>query len=307
LPQSLNIIGAGRVGRTLAGLWQRAGVFVIGDVLSRTVDRALGAVAFIGAGRATMRLENMRAADVWMVTTPDDAIASAAAALAAARLVRSGDVVFHCSGALSSAELAPAAQHGARIASVHPVKSFVDPQRELARFPGTWCAAEGDPEALARLESAFERIGARVAKIEAASKLLYHAGNVLASNDLIALVAAALRCYAEAGIAPEAAIAMIEPLLRESLANALALGGAQALTGPVARGDAGLVARQLDALYKADPQIAAVYRALGDIAVRLAREKGEASTAALDAIARLFSGSRGAGVESPHSNRRGSS
>lgn len=290
MPQSLNVIGAGRVGRTLAALWQRSGVFAIGDVVSKTVDHARAAVAFIGAGRAATDLAGLRPADVWMLTTPDDAIASTAAGLATARLFRCGNVAFHCSGALSSAELAAAAQAGARVASVHPVKSFVDPQHQLTRFAGTWCAAEGDAQALAELEPAFERIGARLVRIDAASKLLYHAGNVLASNDFVALIETALRCYAEAGVAREAARLMIEPLLRESLENALALGTARALTGPVARGDAGLVARQLEAVQQADAQIAAVYRALGDIAVGLAREKGDAHTAALDAIARLFRG-----------------
>ncbi len=46
--KTLNIIGAGRVGRTLAALWQQQGVFVIQDVLNRALESARAAGAFIG-------------------------------------------------------------------------------------------------------------------------------------------------------------------------------------------------------------------------------------------------------------------
>ena len=53
---------------------------------------------------------------------------------------------------------------------------------------------------------------------------------------------------------------VIGPLARASLENAL-LRGQAALTGPVARGDAGAVAGHLQALAEVDPQLAQSYRA----------------------------------------------
>jgi len=50
--KTLNIIGAGRVGRTLAALWHAQRTFQIQDVCSRTPDSARAAVSFIGSGRA---------------------------------------------------------------------------------------------------------------------------------------------------------------------------------------------------------------------------------------------------------------
>ncbi|HJQ61974.1 MAG TPA: DUF2520 domain-containing protein, partial [Burkholderiales bacterium] len=127
MPQTLNIIGPGRVGRTLATLWKRTGVFAIQDVLSGAPESARTAVASIGTGDPVARVEDMRAADVWMLTTPDDRIVECATALAATGSLRAGDVVFHCSGALSSTELLPAGLRGAHTASIHPVKSFAEP------------------------------------------------------------------------------------------------------------------------------------------------------------------------------------
>ena len=48
----LHLLGAGRTARTLARLWQEAGVLRIGQVRNRSLDSALRAVAWIGQGRA---------------------------------------------------------------------------------------------------------------------------------------------------------------------------------------------------------------------------------------------------------------
>lgn len=281
---SLNIIGPGRAGRTLGALLQRAGLCAVQDVLSAEIATAESAVAFIGAGRAVRVLREMRAADVWLVTPPDAAIASVATALAAAAQLRRGDVAFHCSGSQPSSLLLPPAEKGAFIASVHPLKSFADPATAVQNFKGTYCAVEGDAEALKLLKPLFEQLGAQVAVIDPAGKTLYHAASVLVCNDLTALMEAGLRAYEKAGITRTTAQAMMQPLVRETLDNVFALGTTRALTGPVARGDADVLARQLAALNTLDPRIADAYRALNHIALDLARAQGGASAAALDAV-----------------------
>ncbi|MDB5901943.1 MAG: hypothetical protein JWM26_821 [Betaproteobacteria bacterium] len=286
--ETLNVIGAGRVGRTLAHLLQRHQVFAVQAVLNGTSDSARAAVAFIGAGEAAEALAAMAPADVWMITTPDRRIAVECEKLAASGRLRPGDAVFHCSGALASSELASAAAAGARVASVHPLKTFAAPADAIRTFAGTPCVAEGDPAALDVLLPAFERIGARVLAIDRAQKTLYHAACVIVSNDLVALLEAGLRCFQKAGIAREAASQMIEPIVRETVDNVFRSGTVQALTGPVARGDDLVVARHLEALTASDAQITAIYRALAGVAVELAREKGSAADEALARIEALL-------------------
>lgn len=283
--KTLNLIGPGRAGRTLGALLARAGLCAVQDVLGAERATAEAAVVFIGAGRAVRTLGEMRAADVWLLTPPDAAIAPVAAALAAAGSVRRGDIVFHCSGSLASGILAPLSAAGALIASVHPLKSFADPAAAIDTFPGTHCAAEGDATALAVLTPLFEGLGAQVAVIDPAGKTLYHAASVLVCNDLTALMEAGLRAYERAGLDRATAQAMMEPLVRETLDNILRLGTVRALTGPVARGDAGVVARQLAALQAMDARVADAYRALGRIALELAQAQGGAPAAALAAVA----------------------
>jgi len=277
-----NIIGAGRVGRTLAALWRAQGVYEIGGVCNRTRQSAQDAVAFIGAGTPVGDLRAMPPAQVWMVATPDGEIAMAAAALSASGKLRANDVVFHCSGALASDLLRRAPiMAEVPVASVHPLKTFANPAAALRTFAGTYCTAEGDPAALAVLTPAFESIGARVSTIPAQSKTLYHAASVIVCNYLTALMEAGLQCYEQAGLPRVTASAMMEPLVRETVDNVFKLGPVSALTGPIARGDHAVVARQLAALQAFDPHIADTYRALGVMAVALSRAQGKADPAAL--------------------------
>ena len=288
--KTLNIIGAGRVGRTLARLWRESGVFDIQDVLDRTAEGSSAAIAFIGGGRPASALGDMRAAATWMLTPPDAKLVPCCEALSACGLLRFGDIVFHCSGSMASSALASAARLGAHVASVHPLKSFADPGAAVQSFAGTWCAAEGDGAALTVLRPAFERIGARVSEIPAQHKTLYHAASVIVCNYLVALMEVGLRCYERTGLERDAALAMMEPLVRETLDNVFRLGTAPALTGPIARGDDAVVTQHLAALAALDAGMSELYRRLGAVALELAREQGEAGPEALARLAELLRG-----------------
>jgi len=269
---SLNIVGAGHVGRVLGRLFHQHGVFTLQDVLTRSITSAQDAVAFIGAGHALAQAADLRPAQVWMLAVGDDQIAPVCAALAGSGLFK-GATVFHCSGAKASTELQAARDAGARVASVHPVRSFADPAAVAAAFDGTWCGVEGDLEALALLSPACEAIGARQVAIDAAAKTVYHAASVFASNYLVTVLDAALRAYVAAGVPPEVARELARPLAGETLANVFKLGAPGALSGPVARGDFATVARQHAALQEWDGPTAALYAALVTATTALAERK----------------------------------
>jgi predicted short-subunit dehydrogenase-like oxidoreductase (DUF2520 family) len=286
--KTLNIIGAGRVARALAALWRRNKGFDIQDVLNRTPGSTRDAVAFIGAGSAAPALAAMRPANVWLLATADSDIPPVASQLAASGVLRAGDVVFQCSGALPSSELRGVMPADVAVCSVHPLKSFADSADAVRTFTGTCCTAEGDAAALALLKPAFERIGARVIEIDARFKTVYHAASVIVCNYLTALMETGLQCYEKAGLPRDTASTMMQPLVRETVDNVFKLGTAKALTGPIARGDAAVVERQLKALNEFDPRIAEIYRALGVMAVDLSRAQGGADAAGMAALERLL-------------------
>jgi predicted short-subunit dehydrogenase-like oxidoreductase (DUF2520 family) len=286
--KTLNVIGAGRVGRTLASLWAEKHTFAVQDLLDGTLEGGRSAVAFIGDGKPARDIAMMRSADVWMLTTPDRHIAPSSNQLASCGLLRPGDIVFHCSGSMSSAELEAAAAAGASTASVHPLKTFADPREAVSTFAGTYCASEGERAALEVLNPAFERIGGRVSEIDPRFKTIYHAASVMVCNYLTALMEAGLRCYETAGIARDTATAMMEPLVRETIGNVFELGPVGALTGPIARGDDGVVERHLEALNAWDRRTAAIYRDLGGVALELARAQGNVDSETLHRLHAMF-------------------
>jgi predicted short-subunit dehydrogenase-like oxidoreductase (DUF2520 family) len=270
----LNIIGAGHLGRTLGRLFAASGAFAVQDVLTRSEASAREAIAFIGAGQAAAAPDRMRPADAVMLAVGDDQIEPVCAALAAAGAL-DGVVVFHCSGAKSSAALQAAAAKGALTASVHPVRSFADPASVARGFAGTWCGVEGDARALALLEPALAAIGARPVAIDAAAKTVYHAASVFASNYLVTVLDAALRAYQAAGIPEDVARELARPLASETLENVFRLGARAALSGPIARGDFATVARQQAALDGSDPATGELYRALAEATARMAARRSE--------------------------------
>ena len=272
--KTLNIIGSGRVGRACGRLWARARVFEIQDVLTRSRESAAQGVKFIGAGNAVGHLGEMRDADVWMIATRDDAIVPSAVTLAASGKITPDDIVFHVSGATPSADLKPVRERGALVASVHPIKTFSDAEAAVQSCSGTFCSAEGDAGALAVLKPAFEKVGATVFDIDPQLKPIYHAGGVLACNYLVALIEAALRAHGKAGIPRGASLKALEPMVRETVDAIFDKGPEKALTGPISRGDAAAVGRQLAMVADWDDGIGNLYRGLGLLAVDLAVRDG---------------------------------
>ena len=271
----LHILGAGAVGRTLARQFQQHQVFSVEQILNRSQASAEAAAAFIGvaASAALANAAQLQAAEVWMLSVADDQIVHNCEMLAQQGLLTPQSVVFHCSGAKPSSILAAAADCGAAIASIHPVRSFADPAAVAADFAGTICSIEGEARALAVLKPALQRIGAQIVEIRADSKLLYHAGSVFASNYLVSLLETAMRSYQAAGISADMAQAMAAPLARRALENVFALGPAAALSGPIARGDIHTVEQQQAALDGWDSLAGELYRAFTAPTLALAAQK----------------------------------
>lgn len=269
--RTLNIIGGGKVGMTLGRLWAGHLSLIPSMVLSRSPESARKAAAFIGSATPVDSLEQLAHADVWLLSVPDDKLGDVAAELASAGLVKAGQTVFHCSGALSSEVLAPLARSGAACASVHPIRSFADPALAIQAFRGTYCGVEGDERALSVLKAAFAEIGGLCVNIDPAYKTVYHAAAVFASNYLVTLLDVAQQAYIRAGIDGDVALQMLEPLVRGTVDNVFRTGPTRALTGPIARGDIGTAVRQYQAVKEWDEDFGKVYKQLAKLTADIAR------------------------------------
>src|SRR4051812_38296055 len=255
---SLALVGPGRAGTTLAVALAARGWTTVA-VAGRRIDAPSTRAAAERLGAPAVETARAgRDADLVLVATPDRAIADTALELAAG--LRPGALVVHLSGACPLEELdklqgeRPDVETGA----LHPLQSLPSVDLGVARLPGSWCAVDGPP-AVERLALS---LGMRPFRLPAGRRAGYHAAATIASNHLVALLGQAVRVAEAAGVPPEALL----PLVRASVDNVEALGARDALTGPVARGDADTVARHLDAL-SADERVA--YRTLASEALRL--------------------------------------
>lgn len=270
---TLTILGAGRLGKTLAHVLHAQAAVTIADILNRSQTSAQRAADFIGAGRTVEAFEQLGPATVFLLAVPDDQIALCSEQLAATGRAGPGSVVFHCSGALDSGILKAVTATGAAVASIHPIRSFADPQAVAASFAGTCCGVEGDAKAMAVLTPMLTQTGARLIPIRAESKTLYHAAAVFASNYLVSVLSVAQQAYVAAGIPADVALELLTPLARETAENVFRLGPASALTGPIARGDTATVARQLQAVQQWDQAYGNLYEQLAAATTRLAASR----------------------------------
>jgi predicted short-subunit dehydrogenase-like oxidoreductase (DUF2520 family) len=287
---TVSCIGAGRLGTTLCRLFleQQSDISIsIGQVLNNSLESSLRALDFIGDGTAAENPESLKPADLWLISTPDDTIQEASEALAQSGVLAPGNIIFHCSGSLSS-KIIRLPDNRCYRASVHPTHSFADPKTSVSTFPGSSCAVEGDEQATQVLNRLFSAIGGKCFPLQSDKKGLYHAATVMACNNLVALLAMSKKMLAEADIDSAQQELILNPLIRQTVDNFLNNPNpADSLTGPISRGDQSTVATHLDAL-ASQRQWRNAYTALGEVAVDLAKQQGFASDEELRKIMDLL-------------------
>jgi predicted short-subunit dehydrogenase-like oxidoreductase (DUF2520 family) len=183
-----------------------------------------------------------------LLCVPDGEIAAAAAAVAP------GAPVGHCSGATGLDVLA-----GHEAFGLHPLMTV--PASGEPVFAGAGAAVAGTtPRALAVAEELAARLGLRATTVADEDRAAYHAAAAIASNFLTTLEGAAERLAATAGVDRE----LLAPLVRASVENWVRLGAADALTGPIVRGDEATVARQRAAIEARTPDLLPLFDTLAD-------------------------------------------
>ncbi len=200
---------------------------------------------------------------IWLCV-PDREIAVVAADLAALRSWRR-KTFFHSSGALGSDALVALRKRGAKVASVHPMMTFV--RGAVPTMKGISFAVEGDAPAVRLARRVVGDFGARAFLIRKQNKAAYHAWGAFASPLLVAALVTAEEVARSAGLKTAEARRMMLPIVCQTFVNYAALGPAGAFSGPLVRGDAEIVRKHLQALKKI-PEARAVYIALARSALR---------------------------------------
>jgi predicted short-subunit dehydrogenase-like oxidoreductase (DUF2520 family) len=168
--ESVQIVGHGRVGSTIAARLREHGV--------RMPDEG---------------------AELVLLCVPDRAIAEVA------RSIEPGPWIAHTSGATPLDALDP---HTRRF-GLHPLQTFV-PEGGAAQLDGSYGAvtAETD-EGRKRGFALAEALGLEPFVLADEARPLYHAGAAIASNYLVTLHAVASQLFEEAGAPPEALVPLM--------------------------------------------------------------------------------------------------
>jgi len=269
---SVGIVSAGRVGAALGFALERAGHVVV----------ACSAVSHASRERARRRLPDTAIlpvhevavrAELVLLAVPDAELASVVSGLAATQAVRPKTIVVHTSGANGIGVLAPLTEQGCLPLAVHPAMTFTGSDEDIERLSDScFGVTAADDVGYAIGQSLVLEIGGEPFRVREDARTLYHAALAHAGNHIVTVVADAVEALraalsgqellgqplvddAPGGIAER----VIGPLTRAAVENTLQRGQA-ALTGPVARGDADVVAAHLRALAEVDPKLAQAYR-----------------------------------------------
>ncbi|MCX3061338.1 Rossmann-like and DUF2520 domain-containing protein, partial [Streptomyces beihaiensis] len=279
------VVGAGRVGPALAASLELAGhrpvaVSGVSDASRRRADALLPGVPLVPPADVLAR------ADLVLLTVPDDVLPGLVEGFAETGAVRPGQLLAHTSGRFGARVLDPATRAGALPLALHPAMTFTGTPVDVQRLAGCSFGVTAPEELRLAAEALVIEMGGEPEWIAEERRPLYHAALALGANHLVTLVAEAMELLGDAGVtAPDR---MLGPLLGAALDNALRSGDA-ALTGPVARGDAGTVAAHVTELRKHAPGTVAGYlamaRATADRALAHGLLKPELAEDLLDVLA----------------------
>ncbi|MBL8150123.1 MAG: DUF2520 domain-containing protein [Blastocatellia bacterium] len=219
--------------------------------------------------------------DIIFITTPDDAISEVATKLAQELSIvfkaRRETVVLHCSGAMSSKELAPLSILGFATGSLHPLKSFTRAISSTSELEGVYWCFEGHLIAEKLAEQLVKKSRGRFVKVDSQMKPVYHAAAVMACGHLVALLDLSISMMVECGIERGQAIDMLLPLVVGTIENVKGRKESelfsQVLTGPFARGDFGTVQQHIKALMNLQKDYISIYSLLGHHSLQIAKKR----------------------------------
>ena len=289
MTRTLSIVGAGRVGRTLGKRLRERG-WRIGAVVTRSAATSRAAVRTIGAGAplawagsvgihlhgkrrgsgqdSALDVTAIFAADVIFLCTADDDLPALVRTLAKlGRAKCKGKIVLHTSATLDRTVLAPLARCGAATGSLHPMQAFGG--KLIPKLSGVIFGVEGDPKARRMAQSIGKSLGGITVTINTRDKPIYHAAAVMAAGSTYPAIEAGVQLLMRIGFTRARAMQTLVPLIRQIFDNIERIGPRAAWTGPLSRGDYGIVARHARALRRYPREFRQSYAASSLLAGRL--------------------------------------
>jgi predicted short-subunit dehydrogenase-like oxidoreductase (DUF2520 family) len=269
---SISVIGAGKVGSTLAVMLHRSGYRIL-SVVSKNKKSARKLANLTGCKKYSDSLSAIHpATNIILLAVPEEDVSGIAEEIASRSHLHFKQLAaFHTSGPLTSDTLLPLHRKGAMVFTLHPIQSFPKGStldQQLARMNQVTYGFEGIKAALPLARQLVKAIDGKLVQIPKEEKILYHIACVFASNYSIALLGAVEKLAKHIGGGIR--LSHFQPLVKTSSENAFRLTPGRALTGPIVRGSVETIEMHMRELRKTDRSLMAVYRQNGLQALNMA-------------------------------------
>jgi predicted short-subunit dehydrogenase-like oxidoreductase (DUF2520 family) len=282
----VGVVGAGRVGAVLGAALARAGHNVV--AASGVSDASRERAAALLPGVPLLPVPDVVArCELVLLAVPDDDLPALVGGLAETGGWQAGQMVAHTSGRHGVTVLDPAVECHAIALALHPAMTFTGTALDLDRLQDCCFGVTTAPAMRPVGEALVVEMGAEPVWIAEEDRARYHAALSHGANHLVTVVAQSMQVLAGAGV--ESPDRMLAPLLSAALDGALRHGDA-ALTGPVARGDAGTVSAHVHELARETPDVLPTYVALARAAAVRALADGRLSPQAAERLLDVLAG-----------------
>jgi predicted short-subunit dehydrogenase-like oxidoreductase (DUF2520 family) len=217
----VGIVGAGRVGPVLGAALAAAGHAITGitAVSPESLDRAEAMLPGAPILDVPTLIER---SELVILAVPDSELEALVSGLAATGAWQPGQLVLHTAPGVGTAILAPALRAGAIPLAVHPALAFTGTSLDLYRLREAFCAVTAPAPVLPIGQALVVEMGAEPIVIPEADRAAYAEALSTATTFSTAIVAQAMRLLGEIGV--EAPGAVLTPLVRSAVENALAAG-----------------------------------------------------------------------------------
>ena len=276
-PSKISIIGAGKVGSTLALLFIENG-FEIVSVISRTKESAKKLGKLVRCKTISTSVKDISPqTEFLLLAVPDRVLKNVADEIAStSNLNFKKIIVAHVSGVHSVDVLSSLKKKGTNVAGFHPIQTFPK-QFSVQQLKnnisnnigfGIECEKKLQPT----LSSLAKKVGGKFVFVPSELKPLYHLACVVSSSFFITLLKVIEEISSNFPFAEEWKTAF-SPILLSSISNALATSPSTALTGPIPRGDVKTIELHLNALQKYSPLLISIYKELSTKAAAIVKEE----------------------------------
>ncbi|HUS87687.1 MAG TPA: DUF2520 domain-containing protein [Bacteroidales bacterium] len=249
------IIGAGKVGTSLALLLDRTGYSVV-HVISATAESAANLASRFNCTYSTALTVNGNP-DFIMVSVPDQSLKKV---LEQIEPSNQETLVIHTAGSYSLDQFPENANY--RRGILYPLQTFTSGrQAKLQTIP---LFIEGDSDSTMKiLKKLASDISDQVYSIGFEMRQKLHLAAVFVSNFVNHMYYAGEKILTETGLP----LTVLEPLINETFRKAMAMGPWESQTGPAIRNDNSTIEKHLD-LLSFSPELSNIYIAVTESIIK---------------------------------------